>query len=59
VENYKTAHEMLNNLVYDLKLNSTDRKCQPLRAKAVVIRNASSVQHNIFMPVKVVGKDCD
>ena len=36
---------------------STDKKHQYLRATAIVIGNESSVQGNIFMPVKVFGKN--
>ena len=56
-ENYMMAHKILNNLLCDFSVYSTGKKHQTSRATALVIGNESSVQHNIFMPVKVFGKD--
>ena len=50
------AHKILKNLLCDFRVYSTDKKHQNLRATALVIGNESSVQHNIFMPVRVFGK---
>jgi len=51
------AHKILNNLLCDFSVHSTDKKHQNLRATVIFIGNESSVQRNIFMPVKVFGKD--
>ena len=51
------AHKILSNLLCDFPVYSTGKKHQTLRATALVIGKECRVQHNIFMPLKVFGKD--
>ena len=57
VGNYKLTHKILSNFLGDFPVYSTGKKHHTLRATALVIGNKSSVQRNIFMPVKLFGKD--
>ena len=51
------AHKILNNLLCAFPVYSTGKKYQTLRDTTLVIGNESSVHHNVFMSVKVFGKD--